>query len=252
MPQRTWPPGRRYRELAQRLIADICRGTHAEGGRLPAERDLALHYGVSRGAVREAVIALEVLGIVEVRLGSGAHILRSGERRESSRHRLSALDITEALLMIEGEAAALAAREIRSDEIDEIDHLLRRLAGPGVDIQEVQAVDREFHLAVASASRNRAIFEMIAGLMDWRTSSFEASHHYEQALASRTGTGEYTAVLDAFRRADAPGARAAIRAHLSSLLHDLLLIAEEIAVVGARHAAAAQRSRYISAGIFHL
>lgn len=251
MPQRTRPPGRRYRELAQRLIADISCGTHAEGGRLPAERDLALHYGVSRGAVREAVIALEVLGIVEVRLGSGAHILRSEERRESSRHRLSALDITEALLMIEGEAAALAAREIRSDEIDEIDHLLRRLAGPDVDIQEVCAIDREFHLAVANASRNGAILDMIAGLMDWRSSSCDASRHYEQALAGRTGTGEYAAVLDALRRADAQGARAAIRAHLSSVLHDLLFIAEEMAVAGARHAAALQRARYVSTGIFH-
>ena len=71
MPLQTVEPQRLYRQIAEQLRQLIASGEFAVGARLPAERELASQLGVSRPSVREALIALEVEGIIEVRTGSG-------------------------------------------------------------------------------------------------------------------------------------------------------------------------------------
>ncbi len=71
MPIQTVEPQRLYRQIAEQLRQLMASGEFAVGSRLPAERDLALQLGVSRPSVREALIALEVEGMIEVRTGSG-------------------------------------------------------------------------------------------------------------------------------------------------------------------------------------
>jgi DNA-binding FadR family transcriptional regulator len=83
-------PDRLYQDLARRLIAELASGRYAVGDRLPAERELSAQYAVSRPTVREAVIALEVQGLVEVRVGSGAYVKRLPGKNDSrlQHHRL--------------------------------------------------------------------------------------------------------------------------------------------------------------------
>ena len=71
MPFQPIEPRRLYRQIADQLRQLIQSGEFAVGSRLPAERDLAVKMGVSRPSVREALIALEVQGLIEVRVGSG-------------------------------------------------------------------------------------------------------------------------------------------------------------------------------------
>lgn len=75
MPLQTVEPKRLYRQIAEQLRSLIAGGEFQAGSRLPAERDLARQLGVSRPSVREALIALEVEGWVEVRTGSGVYVL---------------------------------------------------------------------------------------------------------------------------------------------------------------------------------
>ena len=75
MPIQTIEPRRLYRQIADQLRGADPRGEYDVGSRLPAERDLAPQLGVSRPSVREALIALEVEGLVEVRMGSGIHVV---------------------------------------------------------------------------------------------------------------------------------------------------------------------------------
>jgi DNA-binding FadR family transcriptional regulator len=75
MPLQTVEPQRLYRQIAEQLRTLISAGEWAVGARLPAERDLARQLGVSRPSVREALIAMEVEGWVEVRTGSGVYVL---------------------------------------------------------------------------------------------------------------------------------------------------------------------------------
>ena len=96
-----------YERLARQLISELASGRYKAGERLPAERELAVEYQVSRPAVREAMIALEVQGLVEVRIGSGAYVRRlpGSSDREPGFH-ATAFEVTEARLLFEGEAAA--------------------------------------------------------------------------------------------------------------------------------------------------
>src|ERR687890_441929 len=74
MPLQTVESQRLYRQIAEQLRSLIASGEFAAGGRLPAERDLAKQLGVSRPSVREALIALEVEGVIDVRTGSGIYV----------------------------------------------------------------------------------------------------------------------------------------------------------------------------------
>jgi DNA-binding FadR family transcriptional regulator len=101
-------PDRLYQRLARRLFDDLAAGRYEVGDRLPAERELAADHNVSRPAVREAMIALEVQGLVEVRIGSGAYVKRLPGRDDHQGFHATAFELTEARMLIEGEAAGIA------------------------------------------------------------------------------------------------------------------------------------------------
>ena len=229
---------------------ELAAGRHAVGGRLPAERELATHFGVSRPTVREAIIALEVQGLVEVRVGSGAYVLRLPGKEDIPGFNISAFELTEARLLFEAEAAALAASEATDEEIEEIAALVEEIARENLDPRGTDKADRAFHLAIAKATRNTAIFNAISHLWDLRYSSPEAALLHEKARTAHIMpvVEEHTAVLQALRARDPAAARAAMRAHLSAVLDSLLFATEERAVADARRSVAAKRQRYTQAG----
>src|SRR6266478_3657647 len=121
MPFQSIEPRRLYRQIADQIRELIRSGEFVAGSRLPPERDLAKQLGVSRPSVREALIALEVEGLVEVRIGSGIYVLGPSVRAEGEDpgggpvH--GAVDATagpfelmRARYTIESECAALAAK----------------------------------------------------------------------------------------------------------------------------------------------
>src|SRR5579859_6372563 len=81
MPLQAVDSRRLYRQIADQITSLIDRGEYASGARLPPERDLARQLGVSRPSVREALIALEVEGYVDVRVGSGVYVTRPTQSR---------------------------------------------------------------------------------------------------------------------------------------------------------------------------
>ena len=112
--------GRLYQRLAASLMELLASGRYAIGDRLPAERELCVQYGVSRPAMREALISLEVLGFLEVRVGAGAFVRRLPGQDEHPGFAVTAFELTEARLVFEGEAAAQAARHISDEELVKI------------------------------------------------------------------------------------------------------------------------------------
>lgn len=247
MPQQPPVGNRMYRDVADRLIADISSGIHRTGERLPGERDLALRYGVSRGTVREAVIVLEVLGYVEVRMGSGAHVLCVDDDRGLQQPAMTAFEVAEALLMIEGEAAALAAHAVEASELSEMAALIHRLGRRGMRRARAEALHRDFHLAVAKASRNQAIQEMVERLWEWREASRSGPKVAERMQSVQPLISEMEAVLNALMAREPETARSAMRAHLSGVLDWIVLKAEEAAVTEARRTTAERRARYLAA-----
>src|SRR5881409_3745562 len=113
MPLQAVESSRLYRQIAEQLRGLIAQGEFATGTRLPAERDLAKQLGVSRPSVREALIALEVEGWVEVRTGSGVYVLdrpRSTRARKVPAAEWGPLELIRARRVIEGEIALVAAQ----------------------------------------------------------------------------------------------------------------------------------------------
>src|SRR5688572_15537739 len=108
MPLQAVENRRLYRQIADQIAALIERGEYKAGQRLPPERDLAKQLGVSRPSVREALIALEVEGYVEVRVGSGVYVV--GPRTEDAAEPLSTdsgpFELIRARWLIEAECAA--------------------------------------------------------------------------------------------------------------------------------------------------
>lgn len=237
---------RLYQDLARTLLGELAAGNYPVGARLPAERDLAARYNVSRPTVREAIIALEVQGFVEVRIGSGAYVLRLPGHEDAPGFDISAFELTEARLLFEGEAAALAAAQVTDDEIAEIDRLVQEIARENQDPDGAENADRAFHLAIARATRNAAVLDTVERLWNLRTTSREAALLHEKARRANVKpvVEEHSAVLEALRAHDPNAARAAMRAHLSAVLEGLLFATEEKALEEARRATQAKRDRY--------
>lgn len=248
MADRNDPPGndRLYQRIARRLIDDLTGGKFAVGDRLPAERELAIEYGASRPAVREALIALEVQGFIEVRVGSGAYVCRLPGQGEEPGFAITAFELTEARILFEGEAAALAAVQITDPELDHLDALVAAMTSENLLDTVTEVADRDFHLAIARATRNAGVVRTIDDLWHLRSTSPECAllHAKARNAKVRPVVAEHTAIVDALRARDAAGARAAMRAHLTSVMDHLLFRTEEIAIEQARLALAQTRQRY--------
>ena len=237
---------RLYQDLARKLMDELTVGNYPVGSKLPAERELATKYNVSRPTVREAVIALEVLELVEVRVGSGAHVLRLPGKEEFPGFNISAFELTEARLLFESEAAALAATQVTDEELADIAALVEAIARHTNSIVEAETADRGFHIAIARATRNGAIVDSIERLWDIRSSSPEAALLHEKARTAniKPVVDEHTAILDALRSRDPDAARSAMRDHLTHVIENLLFATEERQIEEARRAVQEKRNRY--------
>lgn len=246
-PQRGRPQqDRLYQDLARRLIAELAAGAYAVGDRLPAERELSIQYNVSRPTVREAVIALEVQGLVDVRVGSGAYVKRLPGKNDIPGFNITAIELTEARLLFEAEAAALAATQISDDEIAELAALVIEIERENRSPQGTEQADRAFHLAIARATRNNAILEAVERLWDLRAQSPESALLHEKARSAniKPVVDEHSAILNALAARDPVAARAAMRTHLAAVLESLLFATEERAIAAARKAVQAKRDRF--------
>ena len=213
-----------YQQVAEALAARITSGQHAIGDRLPGERDLAEEFKVSRPTIREAMIALEMRGIVEARHKSGIYVTQtSSANRQFGDLDVGAFELVEARLAVEGEAAALAATAIDDDTLAQLTGLLNTMAIETEQRGKVD-VDRTFHLLIAGATGNSVIRSMVETLWDLRESSPLCVHMF--AAARRNGVAprvdEHRAIVNALAAHDSKAARAAMRAHLSRVVEDLL------------------------------
>lgn len=211
-------PRRLYRQIADQIRTLIGTGEVAPGARLPAERDLARQLGVSRPSLREALIALEVEGLLDVRVGSGIYVAQSDGRAGGAllEDASGPFEVIRARWMIEGECAALAAKHGSPAQ-------LRAMRRAHADLQKEAKrhhnpldADRRFHVRIAQATGNSALELVVQTLWDQRVGplyrALELKLEYP-AMAAET-TDEHEAVLDAILARDPAAARGAMRRHM--------------------------------------
>ena len=206
---------RLYRQIANQIADLIDRGEYAVGARLPPERALAAMLGVSRTSVREAILALEIEGRLEVRVGTGIFVA-APSARPAGEPGSGPFELLAARVLVEGETAALAAASIGGETLAAMRGTITAMRAPGADLATRDAADREFHRLIAEASGNGALALLVATLWDQRASGLW------QQIASRFDTSElvaltladHEAIVAALAAGDPRAARAAMARHL--------------------------------------
>src|SRR5687767_14420398 len=147
---------RLYERIAQTLSSSIARGEYKIGQRLPSERELAQAFEVSRPTIREAIIALELDRLVEVRVGSGVYVTnKEPPGGKAGATDIGPFELLEARRSIEGEAAALAATRIDDAQLDVLGELLSEMRTENEhDVVLSEDADRRFHEIIAESTQN--------------------------------------------------------------------------------------------------
>ena len=221
MPLTSIEPRRLYRQIAEQIRGLITSGEYAVGARLPPERDLAKQLRVSRPSVREALIALEVEGLVEVRVGSGIYVHAPADTVVPSTlngtPHAGPFELIRARKALEGECAALAAREGKRAQVVRIGEALRQMEVDAARMAQPLDADRLFHLCIAEATNNAALVHMVRALWEERGGPLfsKLQHHFDTPKSWAAAIREHTAIYEAIRKHDPDAARTAMHFHMA-------------------------------------
>ena len=223
MPLTAVEPKRLYRQIADQIAQLIASGEFPAGSRLPAERELAVSLGVSRTSVREAIISLEMSGLVAVRVGTGIFVTGpdSASGRNGDDGGPGPFELLDARRLIEGEIAALAARQGKPDDFDAIRKCVQQMEQQVDDFSAREAADRDFHLRIAKATGNSSLELVVEGLWDQRAELWGRlqQHFHTHDLALQT-IRDHAAIAKAIAARDADAARSAMHRHISRVARE--------------------------------
>jgi GntR family transcriptional regulator, transcriptional repressor for pyruvate dehydrogenase complex len=217
---------RLYEQIVQQIEESIVKGDLKAGDQLPAERDLAQRFGVSRTAVREAVKTLREKGLVEAYSGRGTFI--TDGTTQAVRQSLDLMvkigqpegstHLAEVRAILEPEIAALAAVRIQEPELATMREAVAAMDRAGRDPETYIEADLDFHLALAEGAANPLILSLldsIVGLLrEQRLRIFQVPGGPER------GQVHHKRILEAVERRDEQKARLTMRAHLSQVRDD--------------------------------
>lgn len=239
---------RLYHQVAEQIIDLIESGEYPPGSRLPGERDLAERFGVSRVSIREAAIALQAVGRLDIRVGSGAYVLDPADGVWGTLPIVSAFELTEARALFEAEGAALAAPIISDVDLAHLEALIQIMAADSdVGDMSPEEADQEFHRTIANATNNPAITFTIENLWRMRSEAVKVQSIYNSVCKQDAPSREqeHRAILDALKARDSSAARNAMRAHFTRMIEALLVASEEEAYRQVKQQAIESRSRFL-------
>ena len=217
---------RLYEQIVQQIEDSILKGELTEGSQLPAERELAEQFGVSRTAVREAIKALQEKGLVDAFPGRGTFVT-SGTSNSMRRFldriiKTSEQDgwsyLVEVREIVEPEIAALAATRADMEDVAAMRQSVEKMDQAVRDSEAFIEADLDFHLALAEAAANPIVLSLIDSIIGLLREQRLQISHVEGG--PERGQRYHHAILDAIERRDAHAARAAMQAHLWQVRED--------------------------------
>ena len=232
-------PQKYYMQIARQIRNSIRDGRLKIGEKLPPERTLAVEFGASRASIREALSALEMLGLIECKSGQGNFIKADGSEGTIDGELLKSLlmghdpfEIFEARLEMEPILAALAAkrateeeREVLSRHINEMDRISQELKnGKDEFIEAYMEEDRKYHLAIGRYAHNSVLFTVFSGVnlmmkeTHWKVLKGEA---LKKEGNIDNYSEEHRNILQAILRSDAEKARQEMRNHIAIISNDI-------------------------------
>jgi GntR family transcriptional repressor for pyruvate dehydrogenase complex len=209
-------------DIYKKLVGQIIRGVWKPGERIPAERQLGVLLGVGRASLREALKALEIMGLIETRLGDGTYVCQRSEFLSrpllwaiTSSSQTEVHELVEARKLIETELAGMAAERATAEDLSQIGAHLDRMENlvdrPGEFLQ----ADIDFHLAVGQAGHNTILMNalhLIRNLLqEWMGSTLQVEGIAQKAL------DHHKSIFLAIVTKNGASARACMSAHLAAM-----------------------------------
>ncbi|QJB70186.1 FadR/GntR family transcriptional regulator [Parasphingorhabdus halotolerans] len=237
---------RLFHSVAEQITDLIREGVFPAGARLPGERELAERFGVSRVTIREAEIALQAIGRIEIKTGSGVYVCESQPEDESQLPDVSAFELTEARSLFEAEAAALAAQNISDEGIAKLGKFIKAMGSSDEDVST--EADQQFHITIAEASGNAAIVHTIKTLWRMREELPDVKAAYESIceLDTSTRTNEHQEIYNALAARNPLAARQAMHSHFRRLIEAMLDATEKRAMEEVQQRANESRERFLT------
>jgi GntR family transcriptional repressor for pyruvate dehydrogenase complex len=216
-----------FEQIVEQIQGRIVRGDLRAGDRLPPERTLAVSFGASRTAVREALKTLAQMGLIEMAPGRGttvadntSHAMRSSLGLLLRVNHLHGPDnLVELREIIEPEIAALAARRADPQQVTGLRAAVGAMDQALRSAPEYIRADNLFHRTLAEATRNPLILSLVDSIVDLL--SEQRAQIFRVDGGPERGQVYHKAMLEAVERRDADAAREAMRAHLAQVRADV-------------------------------
>jgi GntR family transcriptional regulator, transcriptional repressor for pyruvate dehydrogenase complex len=214
-------------DIYRKMVTHLIRGDWAPGERIPPERELCQQLGVGRASLREALKALEIIGMIETRLGDGTYVCQRSEFLSrpllwaiTSSSEAEVQELVEARKLIEVELAGLAAERATPSDLRQIGVHLDQMESSIGDMDQFQRSDIAFHLAIAQASHNRILMNallLIRNLLqNWIGSALKIHGVAEKALQ------QHQRIFLGIAKKNPPAARAEMQTHLQEMANFLV------------------------------
>jgi DNA-binding FadR family transcriptional regulator len=215
MPIKVIEPRRLYLQIADQVRLLIAAGEFVPGSRLPAERELAKRFGVSRPSLREALIALEVEGHVDVRPGSGIVVTTPHRAAPDCSGEEGPFEVLRARSVLEGTVAEEAARGMKSKDVAALEQILLQMERE-TDESALTAADRQFHRYIAATLDNKPILRLVTGLFDqgYGPLARRFATHFDNAKTWSNVLAEHRKIVAALASRHPEQAGKAMRDHL--------------------------------------
>ncbi len=209
-------------DICRKMVSHLIRGDWRSGERIPAERELCQKLNVGRASLREALKALEIMGMIETRLGDGTYVCKRSEFFSrpllwaiTSSSEAEAQELVEARRLIEVELAGMAAERITAEGLQQLETQLNIMEKSKGDSSAFAQADMNFHIAIGQAAHNSILINalhLIRNLLQqWISSSLSVKGVSQKAL------DQHRKIFSAIAKKDSATARAAMQTHLNEM-----------------------------------
>jgi len=232
-------------DICRKMVTHLIRGDWGPGEQIPPERELCLRLGVGRASLREALKALEIIGMIETRLGDGTYVCERSEFLSrpllwaiASSSEAESQELVEARALIEVELAGLAAQRATAADLEEIGVHLDEWDEAKDDLEKLRRSDIAFHVAIARASHNSILMNallLIRNLLQiWIGSALQI-----EGVAAKARK-QHQEIFVAVAKKNQAAARSAMQHHLRDMAGFLLKASQareaaSVAIVETQH-----------------
>jgi len=210
-------------EIVDQILALIASGDLKPGQRLPSERELCKNFNAGRSSLREALRCLSIVGVLTARVGEGTSVSKNGGkflgkivewRIITEKHDIE--DLMQVRIALESVTAASAALRGGEDDLAKLELVIKKMESALNDQKRFASLDLEFHITMASISKNFLIYDLVAMIRGQLEKTLLKVLLLPNAMPLTLK--EHIAIWNAIRRHDADAASAAMQSHLKSAL----------------------------------